>query len=224
MHPLLEARSASAAAVKMSIAASSGYMLRANGQDAIWPCAGASRRNAGRAAVILVLEDGEPGCTDSSSGGNRSASTWWMSDPRGGSAYRLPSLFQMGADANVCARTSEVWVIPPGVPLTFPPHRWSRSMVLLVADVKVEYVHEGALLAFLAAEASQAGSGQPSEAPGQRADAGEAKGEDQADQGGLPSRSGQLGRLRLLGISGVSKLIRQIMQIGQIGQTGQTRG
>lgn len=153
MHPLLEARAAYAAAVKISIDESAGYVLRANGRDAIWPCAAGSRRDgSGAATVILVLDDaGDPWCNSSSSG-RRGTSTWWMSDPRGSSAYRLPPLFQMGADANVCGRASEVWVIPPGVPLTFPPHESLRSRVLLVAAARLKYVHDDALLAFLASE------------------------------------------------------------------------
>ena len=223
MHPLLEARSASAAAVRMSIAASSGYMLRANGRDAIWPCAMASRRAAGLAAVILVLDDGDQGCNNSSSG-NSSASTWWMSDPRGGSAYRLPALFQLGADANVCARTSEVWVIPPGVPLTFPPHRSLRSRILVVADVKVEYVNEGALLAFLGAEDADADTITPSsEQP-----TGEDKfeGGSVGSGGGGSSSSGGVGEAPLLGtlIDGVSETWRLWRGRGEVAAGDGRRG
>jgi hypothetical protein len=133
MHPLLEARAASPAAVKLSLRRSSGYLVRGNGRDALWPCAHANG-SPEDARVILVLDDGGDASCNASSD---SSPSFTMSDPRGAGAYALPALLQMGSDATVCARTSDLWAVPPGVPLTFPPHFLSRSRAFLIAHFEV---------------------------------------------------------------------------------------
>jgi hypothetical protein len=157
MHPLLETRGASAGAVKVRLGSSQGYVLRANGHDALWPCSGVSG-----ALVILVLDDGgDQVCRNSST-------TWWMSDPRGAGSYSMPPLMQMGTDANVCGRTSEVWVLPAGIPVTFPPHHLTRSRVILRAEVEVQYMYDPELLDFLASEAQPEQQGQVQVGNGER--------------------------------------------------------
>ena len=159
MHPLLEWRGTEPGAVRLRLGASHGYVLRGNGRDALWPCAGESWRATRAASVVLVLDDaGDPSCNTSSpffarddrgGGGSQGSSTIWMTDPRGASAYSAPALIQMGADTHICGRIGEIWLVPPGVPLAFPPHRLPRSRVVLVAEVTVDSVYDAALLAFL---------------------------------------------------------------------------
>ena len=133
MHPLLDARASRPAAVKLSMRRASGYLLRGNGRDALWPCADA-QGSAEDARAILVLDDGGDGACNASSD---SSASWTMSDPRGASAYAQAPLLQLGSDAPVCARTSEIWVVPPGVPLTFAPHFLPRSRIVMIAHFEV---------------------------------------------------------------------------------------
>ena len=74
LHPLLEARAASAAATKISISASRGYRISGNSQHALWPCAfRAAPPPAAR--LVLVLDDaGDPFCNASSSPSHSSPS------------------------------------------------------------------------------------------------------------------------------------------------------